>query len=387
MALQATSSYLPITLPGAVTALAPSCSEVTFKVEAAANNTLFVDIPGPENGTAVVDYINKAILSGSAPNNGTTLVADTFTLNGIYCQPGGNTAHPKDEEAVLQILLHGGTYNRTYWTGLDLPDTDIYNWPLAATRAGYHTLALDKLGAGTSPQRPGPLNVVQASLEVEIFHQIIDTIRRHPSASPLGRTYNRVALVGHSLGSVLGATLARLHPSDIDALVATGLSTSIDMVSFLETDFQPAAAVFGPARASTRDLPPGYLTTGSAAARERALYAGSAYDAARLPPRDFAGADAATGGELLTLGSAMVPAPGFARPVLSVVGQLDGQQCPPAAGACEDILAATGRTLWPNAAPFNYYVAPNTGHCLALHYSAPETAAVVHAWLDGVFKA
>ncbi|KAK6842811.1 hypothetical protein PG987_003671 [Apiospora arundinis] len=374
MALQATSSYLPITLPGAVTALAPSCSEVTFKVEAAANNTLFVDIPGPENGTAVVDYINKAILSGSAPNNGTTLVADTFTLNGIYCQPGGNTAHPEDEEAVLQILLHGGTYNRTYWTGLDLPDTDIYNWPLAATRAGYHTLALDKLGAGTSPQRPGPLNVVQASLEVEIFHQIIDTIRRHPSASP-PRTDLQPSRLGGPLPGLRPGRHARApapfghrRPRRHGAL-------------------HPAAAVFGPARASTRDLPPGYLTTGSAAARERALYAGSAYDAARLPPRDFAGADAATGGELLTLGSAMVPAPGFARPVLSVVGQLDGQQCPPAAGACEDILAATGRTLWPNAAPFNYYVAPNTGHCLALHYSAPETAAVVHAWLDGVFKA
>ncbi|KAK8055131.1 hypothetical protein PG993_000358 [Apiospora rasikravindrae] len=390
MALRANTCPLPASILGALHhPLSPSCSDVSFVVDAAANNTLFVDVLDSQNGTAVMDWVLHAMLSGAAPTNGTALVKGTFAINGVYCKPSTTTrAVEDDDKGVLQILLHGATYNRTYWTGLqDRPGVvaDTYSWPLVAAHAGYHTLALDKLGAGSNPQRPDPINVVQVPLEVEILHQVISTIRRPittASTSPLGRAFDKLALVGHSFGSSLGTALARRYPSDLDALVATGLSTSVDYASFLDTDFQPAAAVFGSARANARGLHPGYITTGSLSGRERTFFAG-AYDAKHLPARDFAGADAATGGELLTMAAA--PAVGFARPVLAVVGALDRVQCPPAAGACEDILAATGRALWPDAGPFDYHVVPDTGHCLALHFTAPETAAVVHTWLDRVF--
>lgn len=33
-----------------------------------------------------------------------------------------------------------------------------------------------------------------------------------------------------------------------------------------------------------------------------------------------------------------------------------------------------------------FFVVPDSGHCLTLHYSAPLAFEVVHNWLDKVFE-
>src|SRR5689334_22005511 len=61
-----------------------------------------------------------------------------------YCQP---VAKPS---STVQVLVHGITYDHSYW---DIPDPDggdRYSYEAAAAKAGYATLAIDRIGAGRS---------------------------------------------------------------------------------------------------------------------------------------------------------------------------------------------------------------------------------------------
>lgn len=63
-------------------------------------------------------------------------------IAGTYCAPAGEPA------SVLQILVPGATYDRSYW---DFPGFDgRYSYVAHATRAGQATLAIDPIGVGKS---------------------------------------------------------------------------------------------------------------------------------------------------------------------------------------------------------------------------------------------
>jgi pimeloyl-ACP methyl ester carboxylesterase len=103
-------------------------------------------------------------------------------------------------------LVHGMTYNSTLWSGLGF--SDHYSWVNHATRRGYPTLAIDRLGHGDSPARPDPVSIIQFALETEIIHQLLSKLR----ASELGRSFSKIVYVGHSYGSLLGNSIARIYP-------------------------------------------------------------------------------------------------------------------------------------------------------------------------------
>lgn len=101
------------------------------------------------------------------------------------------------------------------WTGDGY--SDRYSWVAAASKAGYPTLAIDRLGNGDS-DHPDPILAVQFvtspvdktqlttnryPVEVETIHQIIVKLRAGTLPPPLnGRKFTKVIYVGHSYGSI-----------------------------------------------------------------------------------------------------------------------------------------------------------------------------------------
>ncbi|KAK0621673.1 Alpha/Beta hydrolase protein [Bombardia bombarda] len=313
-------------------------------------------------------YPNKSGTDVLSPlTNGTIVVERDFKVNGIYCRPLG------PGRGVLQLLLHGGTYNKKMWSGFGIGDD--YDWQATATSHGYHTLAIDRLGHGDDRQYLDPIRHVQGGLESEIIHQVIGIIRKGGFRNPLWQRFRRIAYVGHSFGTAVGIALVSKYPTDIDALVAIGFSTSFNGTSLRDLgDLTPAASV------SRRfaHLPKGYLTCRSSSNREALLYAGFYDD--RIPKFDYRLQDTLTVGEHCYIGF-VTPAIGFTKPVLAVVGDNDKIFCDDVTESCVNKLKVTGQRLLPNS-DYHIYVPRNTGHTLMLHYTAHQTMHVVHKFLQ-----
>ncbi|MEV5729625.1 hypothetical protein AB0N50_28065 [Streptomyces pharetrae] len=63
-------------------------------------------------------------------------------IAGTLCTPRGTRA------GTVQLLVHGGTYDRDYWSVRARTGSPTY--VESATRAGHATLASDRLGTGAS---------------------------------------------------------------------------------------------------------------------------------------------------------------------------------------------------------------------------------------------
>jgi pimeloyl-ACP methyl ester carboxylesterase len=134
------------------------------------------------------------------------------TVVGYLFHDGTPAAHP------LQVLVHGGTYDHGYW---DLPEVNgrAYSYARYMVRRQYAVLAIDQLGAGESSRPDGDaLTVDVAAAAVD---QVVRAMRGGQNA--LGRSFERIALVGHSLGSNVAIYAQGALHTPVDALVSTGL--------------------------------------------------------------------------------------------------------------------------------------------------------------------
>jgi pimeloyl-ACP methyl ester carboxylesterase len=136
----------------------------------------------------------------------------------------------------LQILLHGAGHDHRYWNWPVQPDR--YSYTEWAAAHGAATLAIDRIGTGSSSKPPGVENTVAA--QARLLSQIVAQARAGlPGAPP----FDRVVLVGHSMGSVVAGYEAVTY-HDVDAVVLTG---------YIPVDGDPAVgnelfdAVFRPA--------------------------------------------------------------------------------------------------------------------------------------------
>jgi pimeloyl-ACP methyl ester carboxylesterase len=368
-----------------------SCSDVSFDVPVTSQNAAFSSPPDPNNSAAIIEFMNSGWGASPPVINGTITISDTFTIKGTYCVPKGHAKHTLTTPTI-QVLIHGITYNKTMWSGMGFPD---YNWHTHANARGYATLALDRLGHGDNPQRPDPLTVVQPQVQIDILHQILTTIRTptpgRPSppkskskskTNPLKTTYARIAVGGHSYGSLLASALAAQHPSASagapDAIILTGYSTSATASTGAPSTDWASARDHDPARFGA-DLARGYVVMASEAQRTAAFYGGG-YDAA-VPAVDFRYADTVTAGEVGASGAVSGAAVGYAGHVLTVTGVQDVFFCEPILELCEETLAKVGEGF-PDAASYEFFAPEETGHDLTLHYSAGETLRRVHDWLD-----
>lgn len=95
-----------------------------------------------------------------------------------------------------------------------------------ATAAGYAVLNLDRIGIGRSDHPPAAAITIESNAYV--VHQIVQALRGGSLVVPsFGRVRTeRVALVGHSLGSLISMQEAATY-DDVDGVVLTGISHTV----------------------------------------------------------------------------------------------------------------------------------------------------------------
>ncbi|HLZ55695.1 MAG TPA: alpha/beta fold hydrolase [Ktedonosporobacter sp.] len=111
---------------------------------------------------------------------------------------------------TVQVLVHGSTYDHTYWDFPSLSPTDSYVKQI--TSAGYVTLNLDRIGTGLSDHPPA-LHVTLVS-NAYVLHQIIQSLR---NGSVNGVSFSKIILVGHSFGSTVVITEASQYGDAVSA--------------------------------------------------------------------------------------------------------------------------------------------------------------------------
>jgi len=291
-----------------------------------------------------------------------TTVHEVF---GVLCSRGSI------QHKTLQITLHGSTYSHSYWDWPFRPE--IYSYMRRATEAGYAVLSLDRIGIGRSDHPPAAEVTIESNAYV--IHQIVQELRGGELTVPaFGRVRpERVALVGHSLGSLIAIQEAATY-GDVDGVVLTGLSHTVTP-AVGELPLHPASL---DPRFSGQNLPDGYLTT--VPGTRGAFYHLPFVDPAvlRLDERTK---ETVTTSELETAVPALGLSGGVHVPVLVVVGDFD-------LGFCEAPNCTTSGSLddeasfYPEDACAEVKIIPNAGHVLNLHFQAPRTFDAVLRWMN-----
>jgi pimeloyl-ACP methyl ester carboxylesterase len=291
-----------------------------------------------------------------------TTVYDVF---GILCSRGGIN------NKTIQITLHGSTYSHTYW---DWPfQPAIYSYMRYATTAGYAVLNIDRIGAGKSDRPPAAEVTIESNAYV--VHQIVQALRGGDLVVPsFGRIRaKRVALVGHSLGSVISIQEAATY-GDVDGVVLTGVTHTVT-AALGELALYPASL---DPRFSGAGIPDGYLTT---VPNTRSIFYHAPFYNPRVLALDEQTKETVTTAELETA----VPGLGFSSgvhvPVLVVVGDNDRAFCTDPS-CLESGSIATEPSFYPADACARAIAIPGAGHDLNLHYQAPYTYLTMLQWLN-----
>jgi pimeloyl-ACP methyl ester carboxylesterase len=116
---------------------------------------------------------------------------------------------------VLQLVVHGATYDHKYWDIDDLNGVE-YSYARYMARQGYAVLAIDQMGTGSSSRPDGDSLTLDDTARA--LHQVIASLRTR--SNPTGATFRDIALVGHSNGSLTSIYESGTY-HDADALVST----------------------------------------------------------------------------------------------------------------------------------------------------------------------
>src|SRR5688500_12034058 len=151
---------------------------------------------------------------------------ETYQVRGTLCSQGPATGK------TVQLLLHGATYARYYW---DLPfQPEHYSYVRAATKRGYVTFNLDRIGNGASDHPNG--NLVDMDSNAFVLHQVVDALRIGQVAS---QSFAKVIVVGHSMGSFVTIKYAGSYPGEADGIILTGYLHDVNM-DFVNASLLPA---------------------------------------------------------------------------------------------------------------------------------------------------
>ncbi len=127
--------------------------------------------------------------------------------------PAGNPSR-----RLLQILVHGVSYDHRYWDAGQINGSD-YSYARYMTERGYDILAMDLPGTGSSSKPDG--DSVALESVGKALARVAETVRG--PGGPLNAAIDRVALVGHSLGSIVTVyTQAWWQPADLLVVTGTG---------------------------------------------------------------------------------------------------------------------------------------------------------------------
>jgi pimeloyl-ACP methyl ester carboxylesterase len=274
---------------------------------------------------------------------------------------------------LLQILVHGGSYNHTYW---DFPyEPDTYSYVQSATSNGSATLAVDLPGYGYSSHPLGTLLTFDTMAYA--VHQVVQEVR----AGDLGVTFSKVLLVGHSMGSLTSWVEAGKY-HDVDGLISTGAEHEINAVTVatkvLTLLTEPAAV--DPKFASSGLID---YTTSYPGIRHEAFYYQPNTDPG-IYPIDEETKDTIPVGQWATM---LLPLANTALskkidvPVLVVDGDYDRFYCQTTCSAAGS-AAQKEHANFSGSRCYELEIVPNAGHDVNLSRSAPLWYANANAWLN-----
>ncbi|MEV0677427.1 alpha/beta hydrolase [Actinosynnema sp. NPDC050436] len=295
-----------------------------------------------------------------------TVLGQRETVHGELCSPAGGAT-------TVQVLIPGSTYNSSYWHY----DDGAHSFRDAQNAAGFATLAVDRLGTGSSSK---PLGLTLTSfVQADAVHQVVRGLR----SGAYGPSYDKVIVGGHSLGSSIAILEAGTY-HDVDGVLVTGLTHRANpagvvtvLGSMIPANLDPK---FGLA------YPLGYLTT-SPGTRYNDFHA-PGFLPAPLKALDertkdvFAPTEAVDG-----LGVAvLLPYSKLIDvPVLVVTGQYDGTVCGLLASNC-----SSAATLHADESPYyndlRTYVLEGYGHSINLAPNAGQYYSAVASWAREVVR-
>ncbi len=296
-----------------------------------------------------------------------------------FCQPKDSPSR------TVQVLVHGITYDHRYWNLTDPDGSERYSWEAAAVKAGYATLAIDRLGAGESSHPPS--FQVDVNSNAAAVRALISALRAGKVQAPVKNVpVEKVVLVGHSYGSITSWFAASANP-EVDAVVLTGATHSI-------REFHTPLIVSAPLYPSFLDpayaqkgYDPGYLTDRP----------GTRYDTYYAPDTNvddrMLAADEATKGTVTF--SELNNYPLFFRapldirvPVFLLIGTNDALFCSLESGdlgapcdTAENLVASEAPKLGPNVPSVDAYVVKGAGHALNAVRSSQESFAAAQRWI------
>lgn len=122
---------------------------------------------------------------------------------------------PSSRRNVLQVAAHGTSYDHRYWDAGVINGND-YSYVRFMNQHGFDVLALDLPGVGASDAPPDGAFTVRAVGHA--LSSLINSLRG--SDAVLGREFERVISIGHSLGSTIGVFAEANWPA-ADALIVT----------------------------------------------------------------------------------------------------------------------------------------------------------------------
>lgn len=298
------------------------------------------------------EYIPVSILPGGAK---------IYEIYGELCHPD------EGPSPVIQLLVHGYTYDHFYWSSPGYGET--YDYVKRANEAGYSTLAIDRLGTAGLSSRP-PSVLMSLAAHATSLHDVIEAAQ---TGQLPGGPYEKTIIVGHSAGSAIAWLEASLF-QDVDGIISSGFGHPLgsghnlilnSMPAFFDVDFRPLIGL---------DL--GYVTTASGS-RDDLFYRAETADPAVIAY------DEATKGmsALLEFGSLPVSEISTATitaPMLLVLGEYDNIFCFQASlggldnCASDETLFVSERLYFPLVGDFETYVQPGAGHNNNLHLNAQD---------------
>ncbi|MEO3784423.1 alpha/beta fold hydrolase [Actinocorallia sp. B10E7] len=292
--------------------------------------------------------------------------AKTWTISAKLCVPSGKVNG-------VDVLVHGATYNGSYWDWPFQPET--YSYVRKTVRAGRAALTYDRPGTGTS-SRPAA-SEVNVAADAYIAYQLLRWMRR--------KDFGEVTLVGHSLGSIIATAAAARYPG-VDRLVLTGMLHPGPFgrkVFALLGGLYPASA--DPLFAG-RGYGPGYVTT-RPGTRAAPFFHAPAADP-KVIAQDEETKDVSSLIEQVDSVAGMMIPPALnesariTAPVLIVVGAEDAAVCGPLV-VCTDASALLKheRPYFASAASLTAETIPATGHDLTLHTTAAQSFSLIDAWI------
>jgi pimeloyl-ACP methyl ester carboxylesterase len=167
------------------------------------------------------------------------------TVRGQLCMPADRTPR------TVQLLVHGGTYNRAYW---DIGD-ERYSYQRDMAAAGFATFAIDCLGSGESSQ---PLSaLLTGTTEASVVSQVATKLR---TGAVSGTPFSKVILVGHSMGSGIVVVAAATFRG-VDGVILTGMTHSMDLLALTAIFVDGVRPAILDPVLSSRGSDPGYVTT------------------------------------------------------------------------------------------------------------------------------